>query len=360
MAKTQPKIDDIKDLKKATDVSDGLMSKEDKIKLDDLDYEDLGDMPVATNTEVGGIKLGFTQGLNADLLDDKHASDFSSVGHDHDTTYLGKSAQALDSAKLGGQLPSYYEPAFTKNTAFNKAFGTGSSDVARGDHGHSDLHSHSNILISFLGDLPESTNLWDSEMGVSFLGYGNTYYNTPNPICGTDASSTTIEGFLTRYNYGDQNVFTFHDVRTNIMYISSNFWDGDKGETIWNDWKRLLTCLDTTDVIEQEGEEYVFTIERDTEIYIPSGEKEFDSKNDTIIIDVSNILIGGTIHFKVYFSVPITGAININIETNDSNPRTYSTFYVDPTTIPSSQINSGIEYRVWRYPTYWYIMNRIF
>ena len=36
MAKSQPKIDDIKDLKKVTDVSDGLMSKEDKIKLDDF------------------------------------------------------------------------------------------------------------------------------------------------------------------------------------------------------------------------------------------------------------------------------------------------------------------------------------
>ena len=34
-----------------------------------------------------------------------------------------------------------------KNTAFNKNFGTGSSDVARGDHGHSDLHSHANKTV---------------------------------------------------------------------------------------------------------------------------------------------------------------------------------------------------------------------
>lgn len=69
------------------------------------------------------------------------------ANHNHDTTYLGGSAQALDSAKLGGQLPSYYEPAFSKNTAFNKSFGTGSNDVASGNHGHSDLHSHSNKTI---------------------------------------------------------------------------------------------------------------------------------------------------------------------------------------------------------------------
>ena len=86
----------------------------------------------------------------------------------------------------------------------------------------------------------------------------------------------------------------------------------------------------------------------------------FDSKNDTIKIDVSNTIIGRRCHFWIYFSVPITGAININIETNDSNPRTYSSFYVDPSMIPSSQIVSGIEYIVWRYPASWHIVNRVF
>lgn len=62
MAKSQPKIDDIKDLKKVTVISDGLMSKEDKTKLDNLNYGDLGDMPVATDTKVGGIKIGFEPG----------------------------------------------------------------------------------------------------------------------------------------------------------------------------------------------------------------------------------------------------------------------------------------------------------
>lgn len=62
MAKSQPKIDDIKDLNKVTVTSDGLMSKEDKTKLDNLNYGDLGDMPVATDTEVGGIKIGFEPG----------------------------------------------------------------------------------------------------------------------------------------------------------------------------------------------------------------------------------------------------------------------------------------------------------
>lgn len=64
---------------------------------------------------------------------------------------------ATDAAKLGGNLPSHYataasvaaitlnslgaEPAFVKNTAHNKNFGTGSGDVAVGDHTHTDLQA---------------------------------------------------------------------------------------------------------------------------------------------------------------------------------------------------------------------------
>lgn len=57
MAKTQPKIDDIKDLKKATDVSDGLMSKEDKEKLDDLVGVNTGDEDTTT---IGSLINGAT------------------------------------------------------------------------------------------------------------------------------------------------------------------------------------------------------------------------------------------------------------------------------------------------------------
>ena len=42
----------------------------------------------------------------------------------------------------------------------------------------------------------------------------------------------------------------FHDVRTNKMYISSNFWDEDEQIQIWNDWKRLITCTDLSEAEE--------------------------------------------------------------------------------------------------------------
>ena len=132
MAKTQPKIDDIKDLKKATIVSDGLMSKEDKEKLDNLDYDDLGDMPVATDTEVGGIKIGYIQGLDADLLDGNEASYFATSTHNHDGTYsttdTKNTAGATDTSSkiylVGSTEQSENPQTYTHDTAYVDVDGT--------------------------------------------------------------------------------------------------------------------------------------------------------------------------------------------------------------------------------------------
>ena len=109
-----------------------------------------GNLIIKNQTCTPNMSSGGTSSRVVVLDDDgilRYKTNLADVNHNHDTTYLGISAQASDSAKLGGQLPSYYEPAFNKNTAFNKAFGTGTSDVARGDHGHTDLHSHSNKTV---------------------------------------------------------------------------------------------------------------------------------------------------------------------------------------------------------------------
>ena len=53
-----------------------------------------------------------------------------------------------------------YEPVFTKNTAFNKNFGTGNGDVARGDHTHNDYPMK---LIRSRG---ETTNLTNTGTGI--------------------------------------------------------------------------------------------------------------------------------------------------------------------------------------------------
>ena len=109
-----------------------------------------GNLIIKNQTCTPNMSSGGTSSRVVVLDDDgilRYKTNLADVNHNHDTTYLGINAQASDSAKLGGQLPSYYEPAFNKNTAFNKNFGTGSSDVAKGDHGHSDLHSHTNKTV---------------------------------------------------------------------------------------------------------------------------------------------------------------------------------------------------------------------
>ena len=109
-----------------------------------------GNLVIKNQTYTPNMSSGGTSSRVVVLDDDgilRYKTNLADVNHNHDSTYLGISAQASDSAKLGGQLPSYYEPAFSKNTAFNKNFGTGNSDVATGDHSHSELHSHSNKAI---------------------------------------------------------------------------------------------------------------------------------------------------------------------------------------------------------------------
>ena len=98
----------------------------------DLDYLGIGD-----------------KAANSELLDGIDSTGFSLVGHNHDATYLGISAKAADSDKLDNHDSSYfsvsthnhsgvYEPAFSKNSAFNKNFaGTGvATTVGRSDHNH--------------------------------------------------------------------------------------------------------------------------------------------------------------------------------------------------------------------------------
>ena len=97
-----------------------------------------GNTNISGNISVSGTVAG------VDLPAFKTAYD----SHNHNTLYLGLNATAADSNMLGGKVASdysltghthtgVYEPAFTKNTAFNKNFGVHSGTVATGDHSHS-------------------------------------------------------------------------------------------------------------------------------------------------------------------------------------------------------------------------------
>ena len=105
--------------------------------------------------------------VNSDKLDGMHAADFAVVAHNHDSTYLGISATAVNSDKLDNQdgtyylnwnnltnKPTTYTPSNHGNSAHTSVFitasdvtyenlsangdvGTGSTQVAKGNHTHS-------------------------------------------------------------------------------------------------------------------------------------------------------------------------------------------------------------------------------
>jgi hypothetical protein len=544
------------------DNTDAVKSVNGQTGVVNLGYEDLGDMPEATDTEVGGIMLGFVGGLDADLLDGKHASDFADVNHTHDysasnhnhnDTYLGLTATAADSDKLGDQLPSYYEPAFSKNTAFNKDFGTGSNDVASGDHGHTELHTHDNktVLDAFttalktsydgavtnshthgnnlsgtntgdettqrignlinsamakaipvdddmvglmdsaagnilkkwswrrikealedyfdtvyaklaysririnstnipatssgdtitfqagtnitltpdvsgkkvtiaaggggggssyreikvnyttvldsannspinicdgvgtivgggwaagerviyisthLGNLEDPINGIDLQRlgmapGIWALIPGQSYLNTPNPICGTDIDSINLSGTYTYVVNDSGGTWTYHDHNTNKMYISSWYIDPVNGDTL-NPWKRLLTCTDEIPTEPEEVKRYEYLINDSYQI-IHIDSNTFDFKRDMIVIDLATlnstqvVKININIHFN-----PITGSpVHVDIiDSSNTKPVNFgsSNVYTNPATVSSIYL---IEYEIWNFNPYWLVGNRIY
>lgn len=209
--------------------------------------------------------------------------------------------------------------------------------------------------LSIYGAL-DPQDLRDVETGVHELIEGNLYYFTPNPICGTDADSDSLFGKLIVLGNldGTSKTLYYHSYTTNKIHVCSGYDNGS--EFIWNTWKRLLTCMDKEDVILGEEGLFEFTIDRTTtEINVDSS---FDSKNDTIKIDISALkdIIVADIFFKIIFSTPITGAINIDIINGTSKTISYTQFYQD--TASYAGTTNSIEYRIWNRYSDWLYHNR--
>jgi len=82
-----------------------------------------------TKSQVGLGNVDNTSDLNKPISTATQAAlDLkSNINHNHDSDY----------ADINHNHDGVYEPVFTKNTAFNKNFGTGSGQVAEGNHTHS-------------------------------------------------------------------------------------------------------------------------------------------------------------------------------------------------------------------------------
>ena len=105
-------------------------------------HDDLYEPIIRTKNSAFNKSFGGTGAAITVARSDHTHNGYSPSSHNHDTLY----------SKLG-HTHSGYEPAFTKKTAFNKNFGSGYTDVARGDHTHSDSgviapHTHPLSAIS--------------------------------------------------------------------------------------------------------------------------------------------------------------------------------------------------------------------
>jgi hypothetical protein len=197
------------------------------------------------------------------------------------------------------------------------------------------------------------------DVGVWTLIPGQQYFNTPNPICGTDVDSSSLSGTYTYVANDSGGTWTYHDQNTNKMYISSWYNDPINGDTP-TPWKRLLTCVDeiATEPEEPKPFEYIINNTRQ-HIYIDS--KNFDFKEGKIVIDLSayTSMIGIKLDIGIHFSPDTQNPVYITIIDNNNKPIQFgsSNVYTDPLTIGNTY---WIEYEIWNLNPYWLVGNKIY
>lgn len=153
---------------------------------------------ITSETGLSGIVTpAINSGLDADTLDGNHASAFALVSHGNHVPAVqaannkvflrnDNTWQTVTPANIGA------EPAFTKNTAFNKAFGTAAGTICQGNDSRlSDArtpkaHTHPKSQITdFPMSLPAAGGTADY----------TKYINANNIAANTDLNSLTTPGF---------------------------------------------------------------------------------------------------------------------------------------------------------------------
>lgn len=107
----------------ASTTANGLMSKEDKAKLDGITGTGSYTLPTATTSALGGIKVGYTNsGKNYKVQVDSNGNAYVNVPWtDNNTTYSNMTAATASAAGKAGLVPA---PAAGKQTSFLRGDGT--------------------------------------------------------------------------------------------------------------------------------------------------------------------------------------------------------------------------------------------
>ena len=92
--------------------------------------------------EVDGFELDAEGNLRVPTSFISDHSQLQNLDADDHPQYLNKARGDLRYALLNHNHDGVYEPAFSKGTAFNRDFGTGPDNVARGDHSHNGVYAN--------------------------------------------------------------------------------------------------------------------------------------------------------------------------------------------------------------------------
>jgi len=104
----------------------------------------------------------------------------TTLGDELDTAESAISTLQTDVSNLTTAL-SGKEPSFTKNTAFNKNFGTGSGEVAEGNHGHSNATTEASGMVELATEEEISTG---SDAGKAV---------TPDGLAGSEFGKRNVQ-----------------------------------------------------------------------------------------------------------------------------------------------------------------------
>ena len=204
----------------------------------------------STNHNSNGDKVADGTGGVWFLLGDVFSAAVTSIGSGAgisvDSRTPATPVVSVDRTTTDGwyQAKGNYEPAFTKNTAFNKNFGTSTGTVAEGNHGHSNYalsgHNHTGVY----SPVGHTHTEYEPKFGKNTAfnkNFGSGYNDVPrgdhtHPDAGVGAHNQSAST-ITAGTFASNSVYYFRSGidlgdRLNVTYIDASSVIRSKADVI--------------------------------------------------------------------------------------------------------------------------------
>ena len=183
-----------------------------------------------SDTTATGPELDtLTAGVDTTLHSHSAVSSHNIASHS-DTTATGPELDTLTGG-VSTTLHSHniYEPTFSKNTGFNKNFGTGSTNVAQGNHTHgASSGSMVQVVHAQDGALATGTNIFPYNISIPINTAGNEYMTLAiTPTASANKLRIDVTFNLAGSNTDANMVMAlFQDTTTNALAVAHCAKDG--------------------------------------------------------------------------------------------------------------------------------------